>query len=235
MAFPLYIYFLHPCCDTTVASAPTDLMAVQESPTGVQVSWTPPNPLGNTTGYRIYYYSGSNHSVQVNNGSTKSYLLTGLQNGASYNISIVATSEHFFSDYVIYPQLIHLSEFINHCVFLSVTHPHLCFLMPVPGISTPMVDTITTTTISLSWSAPSGSVVESYVVMWQRDTSGECPDEDVGSTTITDGSNNYTITGLEEDSSYTITVTASNAAGSAMDVPVNDTTMESGKTLTNIV
>ena len=98
-------------CDTTVASVPTDLMAVQQSPTGVQVSWTPPTPLKNATGYRIYYYSGSNHSVHVNNGSTKSYLLTGLQNSASYNISIVATSEHFFSDYVIYPQPIHLGEF----------------------------------------------------------------------------------------------------------------------------
>ena len=71
------------------------------------------------------------------------------------------------------------------------------------------------------------------MVMWQRDTSGECPDEDIGSTTITDGSTSYNITGLEEDSSYTITVTASNAAGSAMDDPVNVTTMESGKTLTN--
>ena len=69
-------------------------------------------------------------------------------------------------------------------------------------------------------------------MMWQRDTTGECPDEDIGSTTITDSSTSYTITGLEEDSSYTITVTASNAAGKAMDDPVNITTMESGKTLT---
>ena len=78
----------------------------------------------------------------------------------------------------------------------------------------------TATTISLSWSVPSGSVVDSYEVVWERKTSGECPDEDEGSATITDGSTSYTITGLEEDSSYTITVTATNAAGSAASDPV---------------
>ena len=65
-------------------------------------------------------------------------------------------------------------------------------------------------------------------MMWQRDTSGECPDEDISSTTITDGSLSYTITGLEEDSSYTITVTASNVAGSLVSDPVTGITGETG-------
>ena len=90
----------------------------------------------------------------------------------------------------------------------------------------------TDTTSDISWSIPSGSVVDSYVLMWQRDTSGECPDEDIGSTTITDGSLSYTIIGLEEDSSYTITVTASNAAGSAVSDPVTGITEKAGWRLT---
>ena len=49
--------------------------------------------------------------------------------------------------------------------------------------------------------------------MWQRDTPRECSDEDEDSATITDAS--YDITGLEEDSSYSITVRASNTAGSS--------------------
>ena len=49
--------------------------------------------------------------------------------------------------------------------------------------------------------------------MWQRDTSLECPDEDEDSVTIS--STNYDIMGLEEDSRYSITVTASNGAGSS--------------------
>ena len=77
-----------------VASAPTNLTAVQEGPTGIRVSWTPPTPLGDTTGYRIYYSGGSSGSANVSGGSTDNHLLTGLQNGASYTISIVGTSDH---------------------------------------------------------------------------------------------------------------------------------------------
>ena len=67
-------------------------------------------------------------------------------------------------------------------------------------------------------------------MVWQRDTSGECPDEDEDSTTITDGSTSYDIMGLEEDSSYSITVTASNAADSrAVSNTVTAMTLESGK------
>ena len=72
-----------------VASAPTNLMAVQEGPTSIQVSWSPPTPLGDTIGYRIYYSGGSSGSVNVSDGSTDNYLLTGLQNGDTYTISIV--------------------------------------------------------------------------------------------------------------------------------------------------
>ena len=83
-----------------VASAPTNLRAVQEGPTGIRVSWTPPTPLRDTTGYRIYYSGGSSGSVDVSGGSTDNHLLTGLQNEASYTISIVGTSEHLPSDRV---------------------------------------------------------------------------------------------------------------------------------------
>ena len=66
--------------------------------------------------------------------------------------------------------------------------------------------------------------------MWQRDTSVECSDEDEGSTTITDGSTNYKIMGLEEDSSYGLTVTAANAAGSsAVSETVTAMTEEAGE------
>ena len=85
-------------------------MAVQEGATSVRVSWTPPTPLRNTTGYRIYYNNGSSGSVDTSGGLTDNHLLTGLQNGASYTISIVGTSEHFFSDSVDYPNSIPLSE-----------------------------------------------------------------------------------------------------------------------------
>ena len=105
----------------------------------------------------------------------------------------------------------------------------------VPGQPSAIVSSTTATSISLAWSVPSGSVVDSYEVVWERDTSGECPDEDEGSATITDGSTSYTITGLEEDSSYTITVTATNADGSAASDPITGMTGEAGEGLTDMV
>ena len=102
------------------------------------------------------------------------------------------------------------------------------YLFTVPGQPTVSVTSTTSTSISLSWSVPSGSVVTSYEVMWQRDTSVGCSDEDEGSTTITDGSTSYEIMGLEEDSSYSLTVTAANEAGSSA-VSVTSMTEEAGE------
>ena len=83
------------------------------------------------------------------------------------------------------------------------------------------VQSTTATSISLSWTS-AGSEDVSYVVNWQRDTSVGCTDEDTGSTTITGGSmTSYNITGLEEDSRYAVTVTASNSLG---DEPSNQIT-----------
>ena len=93
-------------------------MAVQEGPTGIRVSWTPPTPLGDTTGYRIYYSGGSGGTVDVNGGSTDNRLLTGLKNGASYTISIVGISEHLISDHVHYLSSIPLSELLQHFIHI---------------------------------------------------------------------------------------------------------------------
>ena len=64
--------------------------------------------------------------------------------------------------------------------------------------------------------------------MWHRDTSGDCPDEDDGSISISDGSTSYMITGLEEDSSYKITVIVRNLIGMASSNNVTGFTQESG-------
>ena len=91
------MYWLH----FSVVAAPTKLMGVQENLTSVRVSWIPHTQLGDTTGYRIYYSDGDNSdSVDVRDGSTDKYLLTGLVMGATYTISIVATTQNFCSERV---------------------------------------------------------------------------------------------------------------------------------------
>ena len=88
--------------------------------------------------------------------------------------------------------------------------------------------TTAATTITLSWSTPSGTDAK-FVVIWKRDKSEECSDENGGNSTITDGSTNSIIENLEEGSSYTITVTATNAAGSAVSDSVMGVTEEVGE------
>ena len=78
----------------TGASPPSVVTAVQAGPTSIRVSWTPPSPLGDTTGYRIYYTraGGSSDSVDVDDGNTNTHTLMGLTNGETYTISIAGRS-----------------------------------------------------------------------------------------------------------------------------------------------
>ena len=98
-------------------------------------------------------------------------------------------------------------------------------LPPYPVPDPPVISVVSTTatSITLSGGVPSDSVADSYEVMWERDISIGCSDEDEGSATSIGE-----ITGLHEDSSYTITVTASNSAGSSEDT-VTAMTMEAGE------
>ena len=68
-------------------------------------------------------------------------------------------------------------------------------------------------------------------MVWETDDIGGCSGgSDMNSTIITDGSTSYDIVGLEEDSRYTITVTASNSAGSsAVSNTVTAMTLETGE------
>ena len=74
------------------------MAAVQDGPTSITVTWTPPSPLGDTTGYRISYTGGGiSHSVIVSGANTSSYILTELSNGHVYSISVVTTASASFS------------------------------------------------------------------------------------------------------------------------------------------
>ena len=67
-----------------------------------------------------------------------------------------------------------------------------------------------------------------YEIIWERDISGECSENDMDMAIVFNGSNTHIIYGLEENSSYSITVTATNAAGSEVSDPVSGITKEAG-------
>ena len=71
------------------------MTAVQVGPTSIRVTWTPPRSLRDwITGYTISYsYSGGGSSSDpIVGGDANSRTLTGLTNGKTYTISIVARS-----------------------------------------------------------------------------------------------------------------------------------------------
>ena len=88
--------------------------------------------------------------------------------------------------------------------------------------------TATSTTIALSWTQ-SGSSVDSYTVSYtytiRRCGSGPVP----GSEEISDGNaRSFTLKNIEEDSDYTITLTANSAAGQLASNQISTTTTTAG-------
>ena len=92
-----------------------------------------------------------------------------------------------------------------------------------------MEESVSAFSAAISWTS-SGPVVDRYEVYWERDTSGECPNENQGNT-VTDGSTtSYEITDLFSVSRYNVTVRATNAAGTAVSNEFYITTTEAGST-----
>ena len=99
------------CCFLTVTAAdpPTDLNVEQDGPTSIRVSWTVPTSVATVTGYQIYYLAeGDSGSVPVDAGVT-SYTLGNLQDGLTYNITMVALSVHLPSS-VVGPETVTLGK-----------------------------------------------------------------------------------------------------------------------------
>ena len=91
------------------------MAGVQSGSTSIRVTWTPPDPLDGVTGYRIHYTTGggSSGSQTFSGGNTMTHTLTGLTNGETYTISIVATSNTLSRDTVMTNMLVGLGKFLK--------------------------------------------------------------------------------------------------------------------------
>ena len=108
-------FYLYLC---TVASPPSGVTAVQAGPTSIAVTWT---ASSDATGYRIHYTSDSDSgSETVSDGSIETHTLTGLVNGETYTISMIATSRHFFSEAVAADTIVNLGKLCLMLLALSV-------------------------------------------------------------------------------------------------------------------
>ena len=196
------------------------MIAVQDGPTSILVSWS---LSSDATGYRIDYDSigSDSNSVVTSGGSTNplTHTLMDLQNGDTYTISIVATSFILPSDSVPADKTVGLCESYVPIAMI----PYMMYMCTVPDPPVITVDFTTATSFTISGGVPSVSVADSYEVIWERDITVGCPDVDEGMATSVGELMN-----LQEDSTYSITVTAFNSAGSS-DITVTAMTMETGE------
>ena len=83
------------------------------------------------------------------------------------------------------------------------------------------------TSIALAWTQPVGEVVESYEVSFSYQ--GPCSGfSHTNTTTVADTTRQFTLTGLQEFSNYTVIVVAVNGAGRSGGSSVNVVTLPDG-------
>ena len=75
-------------------SLPSGVTVSQNGVDSLQVSWTPPSGEPAVTGYIIYYQQqdGGHYGSEVAGATATTATITGLMTGATYSITMVATS-----------------------------------------------------------------------------------------------------------------------------------------------
>ena len=92
----------------------------------------------------------------------------------------------------------------------------------------PAVGFTTSTSIQIFWASTCVDM-DRYEIMWERDTTKKCSDIKMANTTQINNFTSFTITGLEEDSHYIITLTASTMWAAISSSSVKGMTAEAGK------
>eukprot|EP00731_Ephydatia_muelleri_P019055 Em0011g1095a len=164
---------------------PTGVTAVQSGPTSVSVSWTAPTSSGPVTRYDIYYVANGGPSTSGDSTNSTSYVLTKLQVGVQYNISVIAVGTSLPS----------LSANVTRTLIpLNITQ-------------------VTFTSITVMWSQPKGENGTTYNLSYTYQ--GPCAEAGGGGSVSVGNATQYTITGLQEFSAYILTITASIGVGSS--------------------
>ena len=219
---------------TAPSAAPTSVSVSAVTSSSITVQWGAVDCIhhnGDITGYSVRYgVQGSydkNRTVEMATGDSNGgmYTISRLSPATIYTVEVAAVNSAtgIYSD----PRdQLTLGKMFHH---KNVTTCHFSFLSHVvaaPSITVDPSVTVSSTTIPLTWTS-AGPVVDSYVVMWIA--GGECSGVSGGNASVDRDTTSYTVEGLEEYTTYTITVTATNAVGSAEGDQVTIWTAEARK------
>jgi len=112
---------------------------------------------------------------------------------------------------------------LNVCLYIII------YLLVAPLTSPSAVTTTPqTTSVQLSWTQSAMDVVDSYTINFMRRPG--CTDALSGSRAISGSLRTYHLTGLEEDFTYDITITAINSINQ-MSITTSATTLTAGELL----
>ena len=181
-----------PVAAVTVPDAPTGL-TLTPSDTQIAVAWTAPADNGGSaiTGYDLDYKlsSSSNWSNTTHSGTGRTFTITSITNGLSYQVRVAAINNQGTGGYV----------------------TGTTTLADRPDAPTSLTFTPGDTQIALSWTAPAdngGSTITGYDVEYRSGISGAFTGAShTGTTTAA------TITGLTNGQSYQVQVRAKNSYG----------------------
>ena len=169
-------------------SAPTSLAATAAT-NSLTATWTA--PAGSVTGYTITLSPGG--ATQSLAGSATSATFTGLTAATTYQVSITASNAGGTS---------------------PPATTNVTTLPSIPGPPSSLTGSVTATSLTVGWAAPSGAVV-SYSVTLSPGGASQ---------TITAPGTSATFTGLTPSTSYTASVTATNIAGTSLAATITRTT-----------
>ena len=112
---------------TAPPGPPTGVTAVQSGPTSVSVSWTAPTSGGPVSRYDVYYMANGVPSTGGGSTNSTSYVLTNLQVGVQYNISVIAVGTYIPSRGSMVPALgIVVLLMICCIIIMHSSKPHFC-------------------------------------------------------------------------------------------------------------
>ena len=171
----------------TVTGAPTNMTASASSASSVLLNWTPPTQVGSgLSGYTVTCTPSCTIASQPGANATGA-LIAGLTPNTSYTFSIVTNASDAQS-----------SGSATSSAVLTAS---------APGLLVSPSKSVTTTTATVSWSAPigSGNAIVGYVVT----CSPTC-----GSTQVLSGTaTSVNLTGLTPNSAYVVSIVAQSLSG----------------------